>query len=125
MPSQLINIIINLLTDQSNRVITNFGLTKSYEVQDGIDQGETITPLLWRLYYPLISKISNTYSGYTSSVVWTTTISPSVFNKTEALALVLAYMDDTLWIAQSFQQLQQIIQTVSSFYQMTYIKVNP
>ena len=47
MPSQLINIIINLLTDRSNRVITNFGLTKSYEVQDGIDQGETITPLLW------------------------------------------------------------------------------
>ena len=33
-------------------------------------------------------------------------------------------MDDTLWIAQSFQQLQQIIQTASLFYQLTNIKVN-
>ncbi|KAF0526188.1 RNA-directed DNA polymerase from mobile element jockey-like [Gigaspora margarita] len=33
-------------------------------------------------------------------------------------------MDDTLWIAQSFQQLQQILQIASSFYQMANIKVN-
>jgi hypothetical protein len=69
MPAQLINILINLLTDRTNRVITNFGLTNPYEVEDGIDQGETITPLFWRIYYdPLINKISQTYTGYTSSV---------------------------------------------------------
>ena len=34
-------------------------------------------------------------------------------------------MDDTLWIAQSFQQLQQILQTASSFYQIANIRVNP
>src|SRR5260363_197480 len=125
MPSPLVNIIINLLTNQSNRVITNFGLTQSYKVQDGIDQGETITPLLWRIYYdPLISKIFNTYTGYTSTTTWTTTIAPPIFDKTEASTSVLAYMDDTLWIAQSFQQLQQILQTASSFYQMANIRVN-
>ena len=47
MPTQLINIITNLLLNRSNQIITNLGLTPLYEVQDGIDQGETITPLLW------------------------------------------------------------------------------
>ena len=104
MPSPLVNIIINLLTNRSNCVITNFGLIQSYKVQDRIDQEETITPLLWHIYYdPLISKIFNTYSGYTSSTTWTTTIAPLIFDKTEASTSVLAYIDDTLWIAQSFQ----------------------
>ena len=34
---------MNLLTDRKNQVITNFGLTNSYSVQNGIDQWETIT----------------------------------------------------------------------------------
>ena len=62
IPFQLCNIIINLLTNRTNRVITNLGLTKSYDVNNGIDQGETITPLLWRIYYdPLINKISTSH----------------------------------------------------------------
>jgi hypothetical protein len=68
MPTQLVNIIANLLQNQSNQVITNLGLSPLYTVQDGIDQGETITPLLWRIYYdPLINYINKTYKGYTSS----------------------------------------------------------
>src|SRR5260363_182493 len=67
----LTTILTNLLISRTNRVITNFGLILPYEVQDGIDQGETITPLFWHIYYdPLISKISYTYSGYKSSVSW-------------------------------------------------------
>ena len=45
-PNQLINILTNLLLFRSNQVITNLGLSPRYPVQDGIDQGETITPLL-------------------------------------------------------------------------------
>ena len=44
--SQLCNIITNLLTNCTNRVITNLGLTEPYNVNNSIDQGETITPLL-------------------------------------------------------------------------------
>jgi len=46
IPSQLCNIITNLLTNRTNRVITNLGLTKPYNINNGIDQGETITSLL-------------------------------------------------------------------------------
>src|ERR1043165_3863333 len=47
MPYQLVNILTNLLHNRTNQIITNLGLTPSYNIQDGIDQGETITPLLW------------------------------------------------------------------------------
>ena len=68
LPPTIILTILNLLTSRTNQVITNFGLTPSYPVEDGIDQGETITPLLWRIYYdPLISNIYNSYKGYTAN----------------------------------------------------------
>ena len=54
MPSKLINILINLLTDRQNRVITNFGLTNFYSVKNRIDQSETITYLFWQIYYDLL-----------------------------------------------------------------------
>ena len=64
-PVPLINILSNLLLDRTNKVITNFGLTNSYQVQNGIDQEETITLLFWRIYYdPLISKISKEVESY-------------------------------------------------------------
>ena len=37
IPSQLCNIITNLLTNHTNRVITNLGLTEPYNVNNGID----------------------------------------------------------------------------------------
>ena len=66
MPPNLINILTNLLSNRHNRVITNLGLTNSYNVKNGINQGETITPLFWKIYYdPLINKIALDFSGYT------------------------------------------------------------
>ena len=44
--SQLCNIITNLLTNCINRVITNIELTDFYNVNNSIDQEETITSLL-------------------------------------------------------------------------------
>ena len=43
---QLTQIILNLLSNYSNKVITNFGLIQLYSVRNRIDQGETIIPLL-------------------------------------------------------------------------------
>src|ERR1041384_1860015 len=75
LPTPIINILSNLLIDRQNEVITNFGLTSPYQVLNGIDQGETITPLLWRIYYdPLITHIYFTFSGYTISTSWLTNL---------------------------------------------------
>src|SRR5207237_8309470 len=42
IPFQLNNIITNLLTNKTNRVITNIRLTEPYNVNNGIDQREII-----------------------------------------------------------------------------------
>ena len=46
IPSKIINLIINIFTDRTNKVILNSSYTESYSVQNGIDQDETIAPLL-------------------------------------------------------------------------------
>src|SRR5437868_2260683 len=38
---------------------------------------------------------------------------------------MLAYIDDTIWIAHTKNELEQIINTASSFYQIANIQVNP
>ena len=125
-PEPLINILSNLLLDRTNKVITNFGLTNSYQVQNGIDQGETITPLFWHIYYdPLISKISREVEGYQISTTWSENIRQTKLNKIQTNTSVLAYMDDTLWIAKSKSQLNKIIKIATSFFQIADIQVNP
>jgi hypothetical protein len=126
LPSSITNTIINILTDRQNQIITNLGLTSSYSVLNGIDQGETITPLLWRIYYdPLISHIHNNFKGYTTQVSWLTNLKHQTHNKLSAHCSVLAYMDDTLWIASSQQELSRILSTAESFYNMANIQINP
>src|ERR1041384_1451923 len=126
LPPTIINILTNLLTGRQNEVITNFGLTLSYQVLNGIDQGETITPLLWRIYYdPLISYIHSSFSGYTSKVSWFTNLKHFTTNHTDINCSVLAYMDDTLWIASSQEELSNIISIAESFYSIANIQVNP
>src|SRR6184192_1420124 len=51
IPDLCQRLIISLFTDRLNQVITSHGLTDSYKVRIGIDQGETISPLLWVIYY--------------------------------------------------------------------------
>ena len=43
---QLTQIILDLLLDCSNKIITNFGLTQFYIVKNRIDQEDIITSLL-------------------------------------------------------------------------------
>ena len=122
----LINILSNFLLDRTNKVITNFGLTNSYQVQNSIDQGETITPLFWHIYYdPLISKISREVEGYQISTTWSENIRQTKLNKIQTNTFVLAYMDDTFWIAKSKSQLNEIIKIATSFFQIADIQVNP
>ena len=97
LPSQITNTIINIFTDRHNQVITNLGLTSSYPVHNSIDQGKTITPLLWRIYYdPLITLIHSQYTGYTMQTSWITDLKEKTFNKLTTQCSALAYMDDTL-----------------------------
>ena len=65
IPEPIINLLSNIFAGRTNQVITNFGNTQSYQVHDGVDQGETIAPILWRIYYdPLLTEIVQKVKGY-------------------------------------------------------------
>jgi hypothetical protein len=46
LPPSVINFLISLFTKRYNRVFTAHGITSSYRVRIGIDQGKVISPLL-------------------------------------------------------------------------------
>src|SRR5947207_6157342 len=74
LPPLAIDFIINLFQHRKMKVITKYGLSDELQAMDGIDQGEVISPLIWRIFYdPLLCRIMDDKSlGYTMSVSWPT-----------------------------------------------------
>ena len=99
-----------------NTVLTDLGRTKEYEVKNGLDQEGTMSLILWRIYYdPLIAKIDRDFKEFTMSVntpdkrEYKTNIS------------VITYIGDSLWIADTKKQLEEILEMALSFYKMSSI----
>ena len=69
---------------------------------------------------PLITYIYSKFQGYNISTTLPSTTQCLTYNTS-----VLAYMDDTLWLAPNKQTLQQIVSSAESFYNMANITVNP
>jgi hypothetical protein len=125
VPNNIIRIITNLLTDRENTVITAAGLTEAYTVEDGIDQGDAISPLFWRIFYdPLLQEVEDSCSGYSMKTEWITSLSPYTTNQLTQKITGTVYMDDTTWFAGNREDTQHILDTASSFFQINDIQVN-
>src|SRR2546428_10694366 len=62
IPQLATNFIFNLHNDHKAQIITSYGLTEPIPLYSGIEQGETYSPLLWKIYYdPILSYINNKY----------------------------------------------------------------
>ena len=93
----MISFILSLYKKRRIKVITSFGLTNEFEAEDGLNQGEVISPLAWRIFYDLLLCAVNSTkdTGYQIITNWLTDLAR---NKTKKLAhqqAVLAYTDDT------------------------------
>ena len=51
VPDEFIVLLRNSLENRKNKILTNLEDTREYIMKNGIDQGETISPLLWIIYY--------------------------------------------------------------------------
>ena len=92
-----IKFIINLFQNRTLKAITEYGITREITAGDGLDQGKTILPLLWRIFYdPLLHKIQkNTHLGYTMETCWHQDLN---YNKEKSMKLqmaAMAYMNNT------------------------------
>jgi ribonuclease HI len=128
-PNQLRQILLNAFQNRTNQVITDHGLTESYPLNNGVDQGEVFSPLMWCIYYdPLLSYIqSKPELGYTISITLPSNLTTYPYTQnTESTTIAdVAFMDDTTWIAPSKEAMDNILSIASSFYKLNSIKVNP
>lgn len=71
-PPSLISFIVNLFANRKLQIITAFGLSPGFKTGDGIDQGETIFSLIWRIFYdPLLTRIhEDSTLGYILADHW-------------------------------------------------------
>ena len=107
LPSKFINITNNILLNRSCQVINEHGLTNKIKINDGIDQGETPSPLWWIIFYdPLISSLSKQ-------------------NKNHSFINTLAYMDDLNLLAKNKTELQTLTNISEEFFLINDIAANP
>jgi len=126
LPELMIRFLLSLYNKRKIRVITEYGLTKEFEAEDGLDQGEVVSPLMWRIFYdPLLCIIHKEENlGYVIDSNWPQDLRT---NKTQVSCWqqsILAYADDTTWIARSKKEMQKIIDISTEFYELNDIELN-
>ena len=126
IPEEFRMLIKRMFHGRKNRVITDFGFTDEYEMKNGIDQGETISPLLWVIYYdPLFKRIKDQKNlGYKISHTWKPDLRVEKSNKLEQLVQFLTYMNDTTWVADNKESLKKMLDISDSFYRYNGISIN-
>ena len=126
LPEKMVELIIFLFKNRQFRVITTHGLTNLVQAGDGIDQGETISPLLWRIFYdPLLCKIQNNKKlGYSMKCSWNPDVNSSEKKLIKLRSATIAFMDDTTWIARSKENMQLILDDAREFYKANDSQIN-
>ena len=126
IPNKAINFIINLFKNRTLKAITEYGLTQEIIAGDGLDQGETISPLLWRIFYdPLLNKIQkDPQLGYTMEVKWHQDLNHTKEETIKLRTAATAFMDDTTWIASSRSNMQKILEEAAIFYKANDSQIN-
>src|SRR4051795_4222130 len=95
----------------------HYSLSTPYKTEIGIDQGESLSPLLWVIYIdPLLTMLNKKAS--TLYIIDSDPSVPRVFTAT------LAFMDDTTLISSSIEGLNQLLDIAQEFYDMNNTKIN-
>src|SRR6266498_1004136 len=109
------------------QVITAFGLSPWLKAEDGIDQGDSISPLLWRIFYdPLLSALQSDHQrGYQMNITWPTNVQSRAEWRSYNLTIpAQAYMDDTSFMGRNREDIQASINIANQFYSIHDIFIN-
>ena len=98
IPPQSVNFITELHTQRQAQIITAFGLTSPVHIRSGIEQGETYSPLLWKIYYdPILSFIYDKYQNTFLKIQTLLLLEAISQHQPKSITiLLLAYIDDTI-----------------------------
>ena len=128
MNENYIDMLRDLYTSRWSTIITDHGPTSPHHIEAGLDQGETHAPILWRIFYdPLLYKIAKTkqHSGYTiDTVIRHPTNMDLPAYRQPNFVNHLAFVDDTIWIANSKDSTEAILLTANKFFTTHDIEIN-
>jgi hypothetical protein len=125
IPNKLKKVIMEMRKKRTADVITKHRITQPYELKDGLDQGDPMAPLLWKIFYdPLINKLNKIEHGYKMTEIRTSNYSPIHQTEKSIKLSSLVYMDDTTWVARNRIEMNKILQIATEFYTINDIEVN-
>ncbi|PKY34008.1 hypothetical protein RhiirB3_453368, partial [Rhizophagus irregularis] len=110
---------------RSNRVFTAHGITPSYRVRIGIDQGEVISLLLWVIYTDslltvLKNEMMDPYTLHAPSLS-----NPLAETSSDGLRINnLVFMDDSTLISSSKSGMESMLSITEEFYQINNTSAN-
>src|SRR3989440_457158 len=117
IPLGFIKLVINLFTDRYNSVITSYGQSIPYKTEISIDQGESLSPLLWVIYIdPLLTVLNK--EAFLPYIIDSDPSVPRVCTST------LAFIDDTTLISSSIEGLDHLLNIAQEFYEFNNTKIN-
>ena len=127
MDDRFIQLLSKIHNERHNNIMTEFGPSPTYKVEDGIDQGETYSPILWRIFYdPLLCEIQESHQqeGYTMTHTWEHNINNANKKSLKYTINHLAFVDDTCWIANSENSTKIILDKAYEFFNLVDIEIN-
>lgn len=126
IPPNIISSIMTLAENRRTRANTEYGLAETSYLQRGIDQRDSISPILWCIYYDVIlTKVSKTTTGFEMTQIFNRDLrSPYQQSEISINVPAMVYMNDTIWLINSKQKMEMILQLVHSFAEMIGIKIN-
>ena len=126
LPEITIKLILNLFQGRQSRIITHWGHTEAFTIDDGIEQGEVLSPLIWRIFYdPLLERVQKDPKlGYTVEVAIPYNNNLNYTTKTRCKQAVVAFADDTTWIANSKEQMELTLSIAEDFFELNDIQIN-
>ncbi|KAG9304070.1 hypothetical protein G9A89_005980 [Geosiphon pyriformis] len=111
-----------------NRVMTDFGLSNSYVVYNGLDQGEVFLPLLWRIFYdPLLCKVKRHEQFFRYRIDFRFVSRSGCIESGSGFSSYFVagvFFDDTIWIGNCQTATQNILDIASGFFVLNDISIN-
>ena len=94
--------------------------------EDGIDQGEVLSPLMWRVFYdPLLCKVQEEEGlGYIAEVRIPVDSRRGTWSVERVRQAAIAYADDTTWLGKSKEEMESILAIANEFFVINDIQLN-